>query len=173
MTVPVSVLVSAPASVPALVSAPAPASVSMLPSLSARGYTWPGSSWRPSACGADVIATRPQVLEVSASAEQLLCQSHSVFAWWWEGLGSTAGALASRWTAGKRGGAFGGGRHFGRGQLGPRSTQPWALGTGSWYVGGGGGGGGHRGKGGKAASRSRVAGRLPAHAPCGDKHAMP
>ena len=25
-------------------------------------YTWPGSSWRPSACEADVIATRPQVL---------------------------------------------------------------------------------------------------------------
>ena len=24
-------------------------------------YTWPGSSWRPSACEADVIATRPQV----------------------------------------------------------------------------------------------------------------
>ena len=25
-------------------------------------YTWPGSNWRPSACEADVIATRPQVL---------------------------------------------------------------------------------------------------------------
>ena len=25
-------------------------------------YTWPGSNWRPSACMADVIATRPQVL---------------------------------------------------------------------------------------------------------------
>ena len=25
-------------------------------------YTWPGSNWRPSACWADVIATRPQVL---------------------------------------------------------------------------------------------------------------
>ena len=24
-------------------------------------YTWPGSNWQPSACGADVIATRPQV----------------------------------------------------------------------------------------------------------------
>ena len=24
-------------------------------------YTWPGSSWRPSACEADVIAARPQV----------------------------------------------------------------------------------------------------------------
>ena len=24
-------------------------------------YTWPGSNWRPSACEADVIATRPQV----------------------------------------------------------------------------------------------------------------
>ena len=24
-------------------------------------YTWPGSNWRPSACWADVIATRPQV----------------------------------------------------------------------------------------------------------------
>ena len=29
---------------------------SILPS-----YTWPGSNWRPSACEADVIATRPQV----------------------------------------------------------------------------------------------------------------
>ena len=27
----------------------------------AEKYTWPGSSWRPSACEADVIATRPQV----------------------------------------------------------------------------------------------------------------
>ena len=27
-----------------------------------RAYTWPGSNWRPSACEADVIATRPQVL---------------------------------------------------------------------------------------------------------------
>ena len=27
-----------------------------------QAYTWPGSIWRPSACGADVIATRPQVL---------------------------------------------------------------------------------------------------------------
>jgi hypothetical protein len=33
-------------------------------------YTWPGSNWRPSACEADVIATRPQVLE-------LFCQRHS------------------------------------------------------------------------------------------------
>ena len=24
-------------------------------------YTWPGSNWRPPACEADVIATRPQV----------------------------------------------------------------------------------------------------------------
>ena len=30
-------------------------------------YTWPGSSWRPSACWADVIATRPQVLHVHCS----------------------------------------------------------------------------------------------------------
>ena len=28
-------------------------------------YTWPGSNWRPSACWADVIATRPQVLDIS------------------------------------------------------------------------------------------------------------
>ena len=27
-----------------------------------KSYTWPGSNWRPSACEADVIATRPQVL---------------------------------------------------------------------------------------------------------------
>ena len=30
-------------------------------------YTWPGSSWRPSACEADVIATRPQVLAMLSS----------------------------------------------------------------------------------------------------------
>ena len=37
-----------------------------------RNYTWPGSSWRPSACGADVIATRPQVLmiEVPSTVER-------------------------------------------------------------------------------------------------------
>ena len=32
-------------------------------------YTWPGSNWRPSACWADVIATRPQVLEMELSAD--------------------------------------------------------------------------------------------------------
>ena len=32
-------------------------------------YTWPGSNWRPSACEADVIATRPQVPDLKA--EQL------------------------------------------------------------------------------------------------------
>ena len=30
-------------------------------------YSWPGSNWRPSACEADVIATRPQVPECSLS----------------------------------------------------------------------------------------------------------
>ena len=30
-------------------------------------YTWPGSNWRPSACEADVIATRPQVLLLHTS----------------------------------------------------------------------------------------------------------
>ena len=30
-------------------------------------YTWPGSNWRPSACWADVIATRPQVLLAQAA----------------------------------------------------------------------------------------------------------
>ena len=30
-------------------------------------YTWPGSNWRPSACEADVIATRPQVLCAATS----------------------------------------------------------------------------------------------------------
>ena len=34
-------------------------------------YTWPGSNWRPSACGADVIATRPQVLGFCISAERI------------------------------------------------------------------------------------------------------
>ena len=31
------------------------------PPLQIAKYTWPGSNWRPSACEADVIATRPQV----------------------------------------------------------------------------------------------------------------
>ena len=31
------------------------------PRRAAHVYTWPGSNWRPSACKADVIATRPQV----------------------------------------------------------------------------------------------------------------
>ena len=34
-------------------------------------YTWPGSNWRPSACGADVIATRPQVRRFCISAERI------------------------------------------------------------------------------------------------------
>ena len=29
--------------------------------IQSQNYTWPGSNWRPSACEADVIATRPQV----------------------------------------------------------------------------------------------------------------
>jgi hypothetical protein len=33
-------------------------------SRSKKYYTWPGSNWRPSACEADVRATRPQVLGV-------------------------------------------------------------------------------------------------------------
>ena len=41
-------------------------------------YTWPGSNWRPSACEADVIATRPQVhgyiTHVEATA-QLICST--------------------------------------------------------------------------------------------------
>ena len=32
-------------------------------------YTWPGSSWRPSACKADVIATRPQVHDYTTHIE--------------------------------------------------------------------------------------------------------
>ena len=38
---------------------------------SAIEYTWPGSSWRPSACEADVIATRPQVLNISLKRREL------------------------------------------------------------------------------------------------------
>ena len=34
-------------------------------------YTWPGSNWRPSACEADVIATRPQVLLASPMCTRL------------------------------------------------------------------------------------------------------
>ena len=34
-------------------------------------YTWPGSSWRPSACEADVIATRPQVLMTIPSVSNI------------------------------------------------------------------------------------------------------
>ena len=35
--------------------------VAILPQSTPKKYTWPGSNWRPSACWADVIATRPQV----------------------------------------------------------------------------------------------------------------
>ena len=38
------------------------------PPLQVAKYTWPGSNWRPSACEADVIATRPQVLRNSEGA---------------------------------------------------------------------------------------------------------
>ena len=38
-------------------------------------YTWPGSSWRPSACEADVIATRPQVLVTRHWPARLTCAS--------------------------------------------------------------------------------------------------
>ena len=37
--------------------------------ISCKKYTWPGSNWRPSACEADVIATRPQV--------QVLLETHA------------------------------------------------------------------------------------------------
>ena len=37
-------------------------------------YTWPGSNWRPSACEADVIATRPQVLLIAYCERQSLRQ---------------------------------------------------------------------------------------------------
>ena len=35
-------------------------------------YTWPGSKWRPSACEADVIATRPQVLVTNKIAQTIV-----------------------------------------------------------------------------------------------------
>ena len=38
---------------------------------STTNYTWPGSNWRPSACWADVIATRPQVLLNLAAPQSL------------------------------------------------------------------------------------------------------
>ena len=44
-------------------------------------YTWPGSSWRPSACEADVIATRPQVLVMAVPVCRLLAAQH------WSGNG--------------------------------------------------------------------------------------
>ena len=34
----------------------------LAPETRIRCYTWPGSNWRPSACEADIIATRLQVL---------------------------------------------------------------------------------------------------------------
>ena len=43
----------------------------MQPVVRWRKYTQPGSKWRPSACGADVIATRPQVLRFCISAERI------------------------------------------------------------------------------------------------------
>ena len=40
-------------------------------------YTWPGSNWRPSACGADVIATRPQVRCLSGRWNDLVSTRHA------------------------------------------------------------------------------------------------
>ena len=40
-------------------------------------YTWPGSSWRLSACEIEVIATRPQVLGASAPEARYEQTSHS------------------------------------------------------------------------------------------------
>ena len=40
---------------------PLPLSASAPMRLRTCKYTWPGSNWRPSACEADLIATRPQV----------------------------------------------------------------------------------------------------------------
>ena len=46
------------------------------PQLTVSLYTWPGSSWRPSACGADVIATRPQVLVMAVPLCRLIAAQH-------------------------------------------------------------------------------------------------
>ena len=40
-------------------------------------YTWPGSNWRPSACEADVIATRPQVRCLSDRWNDLVATYHT------------------------------------------------------------------------------------------------
>ena len=52
-------------------------------------YTWPGPSWQPSACEADVIATRPQVFCYSGSK----LKSWSQTAW---GAGKSHGTLPRR-----------------------------------------------------------------------------
>ena len=41
-------------------------------------YTWPGSNWRPSACEADVIATRPQV-QVRGLLDAMILRYHKQF----------------------------------------------------------------------------------------------
>ena len=55
--------------------------VAILPQCTPKIYTWPGSNWRPSACWADVIATRPQVQVNTTIVIQTLlkfCQRRSM-----------------------------------------------------------------------------------------------
>ena len=45
-------------------------------------YTWPGSNWRPSACEADVIATRPQVRVTIECMHQVATHARRARAWY-------------------------------------------------------------------------------------------
>ena len=44
------------------------AGVDIIRDLNLYAYIWPGSNWRPSACEADVIAARPQMLGTPLSS---------------------------------------------------------------------------------------------------------
>ena len=44
---------------------------------SAETYTWPGSNWRPSACEADDVATRPKVLMTKLTQSNYTATSHA------------------------------------------------------------------------------------------------
>ena len=53
-----------------------------LDSMDTRGkaYTWPGSNWRPSACEADVIATRPQVPDFLSAPDLPFAEALNLYA---------------------------------------------------------------------------------------------
>ena len=79
-------------------------------------YTWPGSNWRPSACEADVIATRPQVLDCA----RLCCREMKNHC---EGQGREGGGvIGTSVRAGRNG----------RMEWHPQATKPQGRGESGW-----------------------------------------